>query len=136
MFFRQHWRTLLWALFILVITGMPGSYFPGITTFWEWLQPDKIVHVFVFSVLSFVFLYDARTQYLQSQQRYIIVIAAVAGTALFGLLTEVLQYYVFVGRSGNVYDVLADCVGALTGWMLFDWAIRKKILVNSKSTAK
>jgi VanZ family protein len=136
MSFLQYWRTLLWALFILVITGIPGSYIPGITTFWEWLQPDKIVHVFVFAVLSFLILYDARTQYLHSKQRYMIVIVAVAVTVFFGLLTEVLQHYVFIGRSGNVYDVLADFVGAISGWLLFNWAIQKKLLKNNEPTAK
>ena len=136
MSFFKYWRTIIWALVILVITGLPGDSFPDIATFWEWLQPDKIVHVFVFAVLSFAMLYDARTQYLQSKRRYIYAIAAVVGTAFFGLLTEVLQYYVFIGRSGNVYDVLADCAGAIIGWVLFNWVVQKKILKNSKVTAK
>jgi len=135
MLVRQQWRAFIWALFILVITGIPGSYIPGITTFWEWLQPDKIVHVFIFAVLSFLILFNVRTQYSRSNRRFYYVIIAVGSTAVYGLLTEVLQYYVFIGRSGNVYDVLADCVGALSGWILFNWVSQKKILKNSKPTA-
>jgi VanZ family protein len=135
MLVRQQWRAFIWALFILVITGIPGSYIPGITTFWEWLQPDKIVHVFIFAVLSFLILFNVRTQYSRSNRRSYYVIIAVGSTAVYGLLTEVLQYYVFIGRSGNVYDVLADCVGALSGWILFNCVSQKKILKNSKPTA-
>ena len=135
MFFRQQWRAIVWALFILIITGTPGSYIPEITTFWEWLKPDKIVHVIVFAILSFLILYNIREQYLQSNHRSYYIIFAVGGTAVYGLLTEVLQHYVFIGRSGNVYDVFADCVGAFAGWMLFMWVNQKKILGNSKSTA-
>ena len=135
MFFRRQWPAIVWALFILVITGIPGSYFPGITTFWEWLQPDKIVHVFVFAVLSFAILYGIRSQYIQNNRRYYYTVLAVGSTAVYGLLTEVLQYYVFIGRSGNVYDVLADFVGAIVGWILFNWVSQKKILKNENSTA-
>ena len=110
---------------------MPGSYVPEITTFWEWLQPDKIVHVFVFAILSYSILYGARSQYFQSSHRYYYVVVAVGATAFYGLLTEVLQHYIFIGRFGNVYDVLADCVGALIGWLLFYWVNRKKNAVQS-----
>ncbi len=130
MLFQQQWRAIVWALFILVITGIPGSYIPGITTFWDWLQPDKIVHVFIFAVLSFAILYGVRSQYYQSKHRYYYAVIAVGSTATYGLLTEVLQHYIFIGRHGNVYDVLADCVGALTGWLLFIWVNRKKISVH------
>ena len=132
--FRQQWRAIVWVIFILIITGTPGSYIPEVVTFWEWLQPDKIVHVAVFGVLSFVILYNARTQYLQSNRRYLYVIVAVGVTAIYGLLVEILQRYVFIGRSGNVYDVLADIIGAIVGWLLFYWLIRKKIWMNNKST--
>lgn len=135
MFFQRQWRAIVWALFILVITGLPGSYFPGVTTFWEWLQPDKIVHVFVFAILSFTILYGIRSQYLQDSRRYYFTILAVGIAAVYGLLTEILQYYVFIGRSGNVYDVLADFVGAIVGWLLFNWASQKKIFKNKNSTA-
>lgn len=121
-------------IFILIITGTPGSYIPEVLTFWEWLQPDKIVHVAVFGVLSFVILYNARTQYIQSKRRYLYVMVTVAVSTIYGLLTEILQHYVFIGRTGNVYDVLADMVGALAGWLLFYWLIRKKICLNNKSS--
>jgi VanZ family protein len=135
MLLRKQWRASLWVLFILIITGLPGDSFPEIETFWDWLQPDKVVHIFIFGVLSFIILYDARTQYFEQKQRYIFGFAVVVGTALFGLLTEVLQRYVFIGRSGNVYDALADLVGAIAGYLLFSWAARKKIFRNRKSTA-
>jgi VanZ family protein len=135
MLLRKQWRALLWTLIILVLTGLPGDTFPEVISFWDWLQPDKVVHIIMFAVLSFIILYDAPMQYLQGKRRYLFVIAVVSGTALFGLLTEILQYYVFIGRSGNVYDVMADCVGALTGWLLFDQLIQKKIIKNSKPTA-
>jgi hypothetical protein len=50
------WRllpALIWAFIIMLLTGLPGSYFPTIVSFWDWLSPDKIVHVFIFLVQTF-----------------------------------------------------------------------------------
>lgn len=134
MFFRQQWRACLWALFILVITGTPGSYIPEVITFWEWLQYDKIVHVFVFALLSLLILYGYREQYWQSNRRYVIVIGTIVATSLYGITTEILQHYIFIGRFGNVYDAMADCLGALLGWVVFRWMARKKILINNSNS--
>ncbi|MCF6341917.1 MAG: VanZ family protein [Bacteroidales bacterium] len=129
---RQQWRALVWVVFILIITGIPGSYIPEVVTFWDWIQPDKVVHIAVFGVLSFLILYNARTQYLESSRRYLYVVVAVGMASSYGLLTEVLQRDVFVGRSGNVYDVLADILGAGAGWLVFRWLQRKKIWENNQ----
>jgi len=50
MFIKNNWPGILWGVIILIITGIPGNYFPKVTTFWDWLSPDKIVHLFLFSI--------------------------------------------------------------------------------------
>ncbi len=124
---KKQWPALLWSAFILLLTGLPGSYFPKVTTFWDWLQPDKVVHLFIFGVLAFLILFGSREQYFHSRKRYQFGVAAVVVTAIYGLTTEVLQYYVFIGRSGNRFDFFADTVGAVLGWALFSYLYRKKI---------
>ena len=129
---QKLWPALLWSLIILLLTGMPGSYFPKVTTFWDWLEPDKAVHLFIFGVLAFLILFGYREQYFNSKNRSIFGVVAVITTALYGLVTEVLQYYVFVGRSGNRFDFFADAVGAVLGWLLFNYLYRKKIKQKAK----
>ncbi len=121
------WPALLWALIVLLLTGLPGNVFPKITSFWDWLEPDKVVHLFIFGILSFLILWGYRTQYFEGKNRYVLVLSSVIISAFYGLITEVLQKYVFIGRSGNIYDFLADTVGALLGWLFFSWLFRKKI---------
>jgi len=127
MLLRKLWPAIVWALFILILTGTPGNYIPEITTFWSWLEPDKLVHIFLFGTLSFLILVGYRQQYFESNQRYIFVAAAVGIALAYGLLTEVLQATVFVGRHGNVYDFIADSLGAFTGWLGFRLLYAKKI---------
>jgi VanZ family protein len=131
MFLKRLWPALLWALFILVVTGTPGEYFPHVVTFWDWLEPDKIVHIFVFGVLSFLILQGLLPQYLESRHRYKIVAATLGFVLAYGLLTEVLQAYVFIGRDGNAFDFYADSIGAFAGWMGFWTLNRKKIKIYS-----
>ncbi len=129
--FSKTGPALLWAAVILLLTGLPGNVFPEIKSFWDWLGPDKIVHLFIFGIQSFLILWGYRTDYFANKNRKILAVTAIVLTAFYGLLTEVLQRYVFIGRSGNVYDFLADTVGALLGWSLFLIFFRKKIKAHN-----
>lgn len=102
----------------MFLIGLPGNVFPEIVSFWEWLSPDKIVHLIIFGIQSFLILLGFRKQYgKEKRKKYII--WAVSLTVIYGFITELLQYYVFIGRSGNVYDALADAIGAFLGWLFF-----------------
>ncbi len=123
------WRlipALVWALIILVLTGLPGSYFPTVTTFWDWLSPDKVVHVIIFMVQVFLVLLAYNKQYLLGYKRLFYTWSIVIIITVFALLTEVLQAYVFIGRDGNVYDFVADFAGVLVGLLAYNLCNKKK----------
>jgi VanZ family protein len=117
---------IIWALIVLVLTGFPGSYIPRVTGFWEWLSPDKIVHVLIFATLGFLIFYGFREQYLKSKRRYLYVVAVLFVTMAYGMITEILQHYVFIGRNGSLYDFLADVFGGILGFLAFILYIYKK----------
>lgn len=127
MIIRKLWPALVWALFILVLMGTPGNYFPTIISFWDWLSPDKLVHLFIFGVFSFLILRSIPPQYFESKKRYVFVALAIGIALAYGLLTEVLQAHVFIGRDGNAFDFFADGIGAFLGWLAFWIVYRKKI---------
>ncbi len=117
----------LWSVFILILTGLPGNYFPRVNSFWDWVGPDKLIHLFIFGVLVFLILFGFKEQYFNSKKRYIFGIVSVVVTSLYGMVTEILQHYVFIGRSGNRFDFYADAIGAFLGWIVFYLIYRKKI---------
>lgn len=125
---RKLWPALVWAAVILILTGLPGDTFPEIIGFWDWLGPDKLVHVFMFSILSFLIFYSLRKQYRKSKHRYMYVLIILGVTLAYGLLTEVLQANVFIGRDGNIFDFIANSIGAFTGWLVYVIMDRKKII--------
>lgn len=118
MFLKRFWPAISWAIIVMLLVGLPGNVFPEIKSFWEWLSPDKVVHLFIFGTLSFLILFGYRDDIYGDNKRKYFTIAIVL-TTFYGILTEVLQYYVFIGRSGNVYDALADVIGAIFGCILY-----------------
>jgi len=126
---KKLWPALVWALLILVLTGLPGAYFPEVKTFWDWLSPDKSVHIFIFAVQTFLLLIPFDEQYLAGRNRFLYRIALLSVVILFALLTEVLQTYVFIGRYGNVYDFIANIIGVGLGLLAY-------ILFNKKKKTK
>jgi len=121
---KGYWPALAWSLIILLLTGLPGNFFPEITSFWDWLSPDKVVHLFIFGTLSFLILFGYRHKYAENKKKKLVWTSIVI-TILYGALTEILQYYVFIGRSGNIYDALADMIGAFIGWFVFVLIFKK-----------
>lgn len=115
----KQWPALACALLILIISGIPGNQIPEIPKFLDWLSPDKIVHVFIFGILSYLILFGNRQQYLKYKNRSYYIIIAVLLSAVYGLITELLQYYVFIGRNANIFDIYADTIGAIAGGMAY-----------------
>ncbi len=131
MYLRRLWPSLVWALAILFLTGAPGSYFPTVISFWDWISPDKIVHIVIFGIQTILVLYAIRWQYLSKSKRLVCTVVILVIVTLFALLTEVLQKYVFIGRHGNVYDFIADFVGVVIGIVAYYlFKIKKKKVGN------
>lgn len=118
MFWRHNRAALLWALLILILCGLPGTSFPRLS-FLDWLRPDKIVHLILFGVQSYLFILgfikQDRYSSLQSHAERYGVLSSIA----YGCLIEILQATIFIGRSGDVRDAIADALGALIGLYIY-----------------
>lgn len=116
----------------MILCGLPGSYFPKVRTFWEWLGPDKIMHCVMFATFAFSVIVGYRKEFCEGEKAYrvklqlITLIIAVS----YGALTEVLQMYVFRGRCGSIYDFMADVIGCVLGIFIFKIIFRKKMIKN------
>jgi VanZ family protein len=96
--------------------------------FLDWLRPDKIVHFFLFGVLCFLLIKGFNKQrsvgFLSNNPK----ISAFIFSCVYGVVIELLQEYVFINRSGEVYDALADAVGALIGLWIFNYWMKRKAI--------
>jgi VanZ family protein len=124
MLLKKMWPALFWALFILALCGLPGSAIPELT-FLDWLKPDKIVHLVLFGVLSFLLIkglagYDLNSAWTSYPKTFSLIVSS-----LYGVLIELLQEYVFIDRHGDVYDSIADAVGAALGLWFYNNRLRR-----------
>ena len=94
-----------------VICGIPGNKLPELT-FWQWLKPDKVTHLVVFGVQSYLLLKAFYGEGAPLFLRNHAVLWALVLTIGYGVLTEVLQTYVFIKRYGDVRDALANAAAA------------------------
>ncbi len=118
MFWRYNKPAFIWALLILILCGIPGDKIPELT-FLDWLKPDKIIHLILFGVLCFLFLKgfirQNRFQYLNNHAGKIALLLSIT----YGCLVEILQQYVFIHRSGDIRDAIANSIGAVLGFLIY-----------------
>lgn len=92
---------------------MPGKAIPQISWL-ELLSFDKLVHAAIFFVEQ-VLLMRAIQSRVKGFAWYALIFAVIYGGSL-----ELMQYYVFSERSGDVFDFIANTTGALVGLLLFN----------------
>ena len=126
---------IIWTLLIALATLMPGNFIPKITTFFDWLSPDKLVHLFLFGIYTYLLIEglfrQSRYAFLQKHP----VVTGIMLGIVFAIFTEMMQKFVIPGRNGNIYDFMADTLGCFLGYA--GWLIvrrnEKKNLHSSKN---
>lgn len=103
-----------WLIVCTVLLCMPGSAFPQSS----WLDSipffDKWVHIGLFALLSFLICKMAIA--LGHTGKKISVLIALM-CFVYGVLMEFVQHYWIPYRSFDVWDMLADGVGAAAGFI-------------------
>lgn len=109
--------------------GLPGECFPTVVNFWEWIGPDKIIHLLLFALFSYLALWGYRKQLLSanSSSQTTALLFALFLTISYGALTELMQKYVFINRYGSYLDLLADSIGCVLGVITFYFYLKKKL---------
>ena len=112
---RRTWylpAAILWTVAIFVGTWLPSGALPHPeiedATFFRLIPLDKIAHAGMFAGFGFL--------WLKAYRRSKPPVRGVLAAGLFiAVLTEVGQATAWVGRDGDVWDVLADGVGLVLG---------------------
>ncbi len=104
---------------------MPGSELPVASDWMSRIYFDKWVHVGLFTVLAFLFMYPVlRTSWENPVKRnYFLKIALAA--SLWGLVIEFIQKFYISGRSFDLYDWLCDSAGALIALLFTRWLLNR-----------
>ena len=98
-----------WAITFWLFT-LPGSKIPDIDLFHK-LQVDKLVHIFLFVVLCFSFMFPFRYTGLSSKNKIRLFIALTLLFIGYGIAIEFIQRDYIENRSFDIGDIIADTVG-------------------------
>lgn len=117
---KRKWPFIFWLILIIIISGFPGDKVPEIPV-WQF---DKLVHSVIYFVLSLTILYAYNEQYSKPSKRLIIGMLAVTIGIFYGGIMEILQHYIFINRSGNWYDFVANAFGAILGVLFYPFVMK------------
>lgn len=86
---------------------------------------DKIVHIGCFSLLVWLFYYPFAKSSLPQATKYNNLIKLALCAIVWGLATEFIQRFFVPGRSFDLFDWLADSIGAVLAFVTVKWWPRK-----------
>jgi VanZ family protein len=126
-FLRNNFRWLLWGLLIIVLFSIPGDQLPEVPSFLTLFEPDKLVHLILFAVYTWLMIAGLRKEgRMYIQPGTVIFFSILTGTILSGG-TEILQYYCIPGRIASLPDFIANEVGCFAGWGIYKYLTRSKV---------
>ena len=118
MFFRYNKWALLWAALIFILCMIPGSDLPKISWL-EILGFDKFVHAGLFFVLMIFFVRGFLLQQTFSLLKSSPMISSVVICVTYGGALELMQDAIFVERTADIYDFIANSFGSIMGLIFF-----------------
>lgn len=118
----QYKFTILLALLIASLSLIPGQNMPGSFLF-SIPHYDKMIHIGMYAALGFVALMESR----KNPPRLAIHMLIVFSIFTLSALIEVLQATVVATRAAEWFDLLANFLGLLAGYVAYRLVGRWKI---------
>ncbi|MCF8244381.1 MAG: VanZ family protein [Saprospiraceae bacterium] len=109
---------ILWAIIILILSTMPGVQLP--TTI---IATDKLGHFAIYGIFNWLAIKGlASSDNLTSKS---VLIATLVVTS-YGVLMELVQWGFFPNRFLEVWDMVANFIGAVLVYIIFNFHFTKK----------
>ena len=124
---KQFIPGIIWFVVVFISIALPRNDIPKGS---EWidliLDFDKMIHGAMFGLLALLFMIPFLKSEFPVQKRKRIFISISIATCCWGYITECIQLFV-PGRSYDLIDLTADCLGVLFSYILL------KVYVNRKN---
>jgi len=106
---------IIYSVFITIVFLMPAKEIPKLFNFY--IPIDKLIHVFIFLILSFLWLLFVNN--LSNDTKPVVLLLILVVCLIYGILIEVTQELYVSSRGAEVLDVIADLVGTGLGLLFF-----------------
>jgi VanZ family protein len=117
---------LFWSILIWAFSSISNSELPDFSL-WRILSGDKLIHIFLYGVLSFLLMGSSLKQFVYRKIRYNAIVFSLVTATLFGIFIELFQEFVLTDRFGDWADALANFAGSVIGILVFRALFREHI---------
>lgn len=114
--FNSYLPAIVWWFFVLALMCTPGKDLPDLGSWTDLISLDKIIHVTIFSLMAYLFMRPIAIKKMPAvikQQSFLKIAISIS---LWGLAAEFIQEFWIEGRSFDIWDFVADSVGAITAY--------------------
>ncbi|MFD1553792.1 hypothetical protein DNU06_09615 [Putridiphycobacter roseus] len=118
-----HLPWVIWLVVISFLSLLPGDRLPEIK--FEWFKIDTMVHIIMYTVLSFLMLFGfcfKKNEPFRRKALYIVVVCIIFG---FGI--EIIQGSLIRNRFFSWKDFIANNLGVFTGMLIYYYYNKKEI---------
>ena len=98
-------------ILVAFLSLLPANDFPQLPLF---PGADKIVHICMYLGLAVLACWSMHAE-VKRKWYYAVIFFAIG----WGIMMEIFQYLMHMGRSFELYDILANSIGALTGVSIY-----------------
>ncbi|MBC7875034.1 MAG: VanZ family protein [Ferruginibacter sp.] len=102
---------IAWFFLVLTLVCIPGFNLPKVDSWLIEINFDKLIHVGLFAVLAYLFMYPLAKLNLSPKERWHYIIKIAIATVIWGLTTEIIQKFFIPGRSFTLGDCISDGLG-------------------------
>ena len=108
---------IAWFFLVLILLCLPGDDLPKGATWMDAIMFDKWVHIGLFAVLGFLFMWPVGRTTVSKRQKLFWFARIAVSVSIWGLVMEFVQKYYIPGRSFDLMDWAADSIGALLAFV-------------------
>ncbi|HMK03529.1 MAG TPA: VanZ family protein [Ferruginibacter sp.] len=110
---------IAWFFLVLTLCCIPGFDLPKVDNWLIEINFDKLVHVGLFAVLAYLFMYPLVKMNLSGKERWYYIIKITIATIVWGFTVELIQKFFIPGRSFTLGDCIADGLGGIIAVLFY-----------------
>lgn len=120
---RTFWPALVWSIIATALFCMPGEEFPE-AGWLDLLHIDKLIHIAFFVLFMLLWCLPLESRIHDENQRALRYIWIGLTFVVYGVAIEFVQKNFIPHRSFDFFDIVADAIGCIIGWVIVKYIPR------------
>ncbi len=122
-FLKTYWKTILMAAIVFLLSVFDFSKVDNLP---KMKYNDKIIHLFLYSFLTFLLIFESWNEVLKKSKNYMYIFYLLTIPIIFGGIIELVQEFYFPPRTAEWFDWIADILGVALGGLISIFYLKRK----------